>query len=72
MDLGFPPDEAETLLAESKESIRLKQLEQANKTKKSNAPDDGPLLPEQLSQIKAHAKATPLKGKLVVRSKLFT
>lgn len=72
LDLGFPQAEAEALLAESKESIRLKQLEQVNKTKKSYWQDDGPLTDAQLTHLKALAKATPPKGKLVTISKLFS
>ncbi len=69
-DLGFPPAEAEALLAESKESIRLKQR-QANEPGKAYEEDDGPLSQAQLRHLKALADAYPRKGKLTVVSELF-
>lgn len=43
LDLGFPPDEATALLAESKELIRLEILAQSKKSDKSHGSEDGHL-----------------------------
>jgi len=69
LDLGFPPDVAAAMLAESNEEIRLKMLAQQSKANATYEPDDGPLTAEALRQVQARAQKP--KGKGQVRSRLF-
>lgn len=64
LDLGFPPDVASAMLAESNESIRLKMLA------KSKKPGDGLSSEQLLGQVQTTA-AKP-KGRVRAKPKLST
>lgn len=70
LDLGFPPDVAAAMLAESNESIRLKMLAKSKKPGGSYKPGGGPSSEQLLGQVQTTA-AKP-KGRVRAKPKLST